>query len=239
MERKMKYNMIGLCGLARCGKDTLCKALIHECSLRGITAKRYSIADYLKNELKSFILEQFGIDVWNCTDEEKELIRPIMVEWGLIKRKQSNGQYLTGILQKTIDFDRIKSSSFQVPSEMLGTALVYPAGVDLPIVTDIRYHQYENDEVSWVKNKNNGALVHIKRIVAYDDLGEPIFTCPPNEQEALNDPLLQSESDYHVEWEGIEAKYPNSDHDSIIAKFNEYNKVAREVLDKLEIVVGV
>ena len=223
------YKMIGLCGLARTGKDTLCQALINECATRGIRAKRYSIADELKKQLYPFIWQQYEIDIYNCTNEEKELVRPLMVDWGLIHRQRSEGAYLTDILQGSIDADTYIQNMPMMPMMPMSACNITMPSCDLPIITDVRYDQYKKDEVYWVKERNQGALVHIKKIIGEDNNGNPIYVEPPNEQERLNDPILQDEADYHVEWPRMEG---SSDAIEV------YSNAAKEVLDALHIGVS-
>lgn len=208
--------MIGLCGLARTGKDTMCNYMLQILSEHGIRGKRFSIADEIKRQL-ALILGQFYIDinVFDCSDEDKSLIRPLMVEWGLIHRKRTQGQYLTSLLQKEID----------------SWVSLDTSKISVPIVTDIRYDQYEKDEVFWLKDLNKGKLVHIKKKIAEDELGEPVFILPPNEQEALNDPILQLKSDYHVEWDKMEGSGHTEEY-----KNSYYYSVASQVLKKLDII---
>jgi hypothetical protein len=199
--------IIGLCGLAKSGKDTMCDSIINVCKTYGIVATRYSIADILRTMLEKDIKEKFNINVWECSASEKEIFRQFLVDVGLEKRNESNGKYLTNLLQKQID-DDLHS--------------------DIIIITDIRYDQYPEDEVYWVKTKNNGKLVHIKLKVGEDELGNPVFISPPNIQEATNDPLLQEKADYHVEWDRIH----------LSKSFSEcqiyYQMVAKEVLERLD-----
>ena len=73
--------VIGLCGVARSGKDTMCKFLIEEFEKAGLCAKKYALAEELKNEMSHFIFDKFGINVHTCEKEEKtttqRTIKPI------------------------------------------------------------------------------------------------------------------------------------------------------------------
>ncbi len=208
MKNKQKQ-ILGLCGLAKSGKDTMCTAIINVCRDNGLIATRYSIADILRNMLADSIQEKYNINIWECSPDEKESVRQYLVDVGLEKRSETKGKYLTNLLQQQIDADTHS---------------------DIVVVTDIRYHQYEQDEVYWLQTKNNGKLVHIKLKIAEDELGNPVFISPPNVQEALNDPLLQDLADYHVEWDKIES----------FKSFSEcqiyYQRVAKQVLEHLDIV---
>lgn len=98
--------IIGICGYARSGKDTLFEAL--ERILTNKEIVRVAFADCLKRELDPLIQEQFGFSAWTDVDEEKELIRPIMVEYGRAKRKLDSKYWLKrGIEQVNFDDDKI------------------------------------------------------------------------------------------------------------------------------------
>jgi hypothetical protein len=213
----------------------MCEHIINVCNKHGIKAKRFAIADEIKRQLHLFIKTQFGVDIYNCTDAEKTMVRPIMVDWGLIKREKSQGQYLTNLLQADID-EAFRPHDWPM---LNGRGHIHSGGnipkevIDLAIVTDIRYSQYPEDEVYWVQEKNDGALVHIKKKVGEDEIGEPVFTLPPNEQEMLNDPILQECADYHVEWDMMEGQgVDRVIHD--LPKY--YDAVAEELLKRLEII---
>lgn len=184
MEIKIMSNktFIGLCGVARCGKDTMCNAMIEVLKTHGLVGKRASIADSIRSSLYKFIKEEFNIDIWNASLSEKEIIRGIMVEFGLAKRAESKGVHLTDALQPKIDLE-------------------FDSGTDVIIVPDIRYDVYPKDELYWAKVLNEGKIVHISKIVSYNEDGTPNFLPPVNEQEVENDPKLKAQSDYAMAWE--------------------------------------
>jgi hypothetical protein len=170
--------IIGLSGLARSGKDAFCRHLITE--LSPLVVKRFALADALKAKLFPFIMEHFGKDITTCAGEDKENLRDIMVAFGKAKRRYSNGEYWTGLLEA-----QILSDSF-----------------DVAIVTDIRYDIYPQDEVWWIKEHMHGTLVHISRYEEKD--GERIWIKPPNNDEATNDVNLKCKADYRIEWPTVD-----------------------------------
>ena len=173
IERLKTTGLIGLTGLATTGKDLVCAKM----GDRG-PVKRVALADNLKKDCRAFLMDKFGIDVNSCSPSEKELIRPLLVAFGKVRRVQSKGTFWTS----QVTDDVIESSK---------TSLV--------IVTDIRYcdPSFENDEVFWLK-KLGGKLIHIKRHTIVN--GEKIYVKPPNEDEAKFDPLLQSHADFCIDW---------------------------------------
>ncbi len=161
---------IGIAGICGSGKDTLYSLLAQR-----INCKRVALADQLRRELNPFILDKFGIDLFNCSREEKDLVRPLLVEYGRIKRKQTDGRYF---IEK-------------VDSYIWGLAT--PA-----VISDIRYDSYERDEVYWIKNELKGVLVHVSK---YKEIsGMKVFPQSPIKDEQENDPKLQAAADYKIEW---------------------------------------
>lgn len=161
----MNKKIIGISGLARSGKDSLCKLLLGSIE----NSKRFALADVLKENINPFLIEQFGIDIFTCSPSEKELVRPLMVAYGKVLRNKTSGKFFTDFLEKKISEDNC----------------------EIAIITDVRYDEFKEDEVSWVKNKMGGVLVHLSR--------QGIL--PPNEDEAKNDPVLKLKSDISIEWE--------------------------------------
>lgn len=178
---------IGISGVARSGKDTFCALLIEELAKRKIHATRFALADKLKTELAPVIKQFYGLDIFNCTPQEKEQLRDLMVFHGKMRRLTSKGTHWTSQIEPIIR---------------------YGIGVgDVAIVTDIRYDVFPEDELPWLKKKMGGLLVHVSRFYMEsneeDDDGNPfpVFIQPPNKDEAENDPKIKSQADYRVEWQ--------------------------------------
>jgi len=173
--------MIGISGIAGAGKDLFCKLLLKE-----IQGTRIALADPLKEETRGFILQKYAIDILNCTLEEKNKVRDLLVFYGGIKRYETKGQYWTDKAQKKAD-----------------------ACKGVSIVTDIRYAEYENDEVNWVKGKNKGVLIHLRKYCEIETMDNSqvkrIYFDPPNEDERRNDPKLIEKADYSIEWPHVES----------------------------------
>ena len=134
-----KYTNIGLSGVAGCGKNTVAGIVGKLLQRLSLPHRELSIANNLKKELSSASKDLYGIDSFNCTREEKDLIRPFLVAHGEIKRKLSNGRHWVD----------------QVTSEL--------APEKINIITDVRFNEYEKDEVYWVKNEINAVLIHISQ----------------------------------------------------------------------------
>lgn len=170
-----RTKVIGLTGVATCGKDTFCKYLIENLQRNGFTAKRFALADDLKAMARMPLLELSEIDILNCDAEQKEIVRDYLVAIGKIKRKLTHGKFWTSLLEPKI----------------------IQAKVDYAVITDLRYDYYSEDEAYWAKVKMGGSLVHITR---FND-GKKIL--PPNLDEEENDPKMETKSDYKVAWETV------------------------------------
>jgi len=167
--------MIGLTGVARSGKDTFYCILRRYLKEKNIESQRIALADNLKSELGDFVKEKFKIDLSKCDGLDKELIRPLMVAYGKCRRIQTEGKYWTGLVESKIkDFKKNNT---------------------IPIITDIRYIEYKEDEYAWLKN-HNGILIHISR-----KLDDGTLIPPANIEEKANDNKLKAVADYSLCWE--------------------------------------
>jgi len=171
-----KKLVIGIGGLARSGKDTLCNMLIQQFYLNGYKAKRRALADELKVAIHPSILKQYRVDIFNCTPEEKELVRPEMVAYGKELREKTMGTHWTSLVEEKMKDDE----------------------ENFIIVPDVRYNFYPEDEVNWVKKKHKGLLLHVARYNIVD--GEKVWVQPPNEDERIHDPLVRKDADISFSW---------------------------------------
>lgn len=172
-----KVNVIGIGGVARAGKDTLAqciKEIIQE-EDPSLRVEIRSFAAPLKKDLAEFILDKYGIDVFTTKDEEKLIIRPLLVAHGGAKRAQSQGTYWTGLMD--VEIEKLAEQ-----------------GVDYVIVPDVRYCDYETDEMFWIK-KHDGVLFHVEKI---NDDGQ--VQPPANEDERRNDPLVREHAKVKITW---------------------------------------
>lgn len=171
----MENNMIGLTGVARSGKDTFYSILKKYLKEKNIESQRIALADNLKYELGDFVKEKFKIDLNKCDGSDKELIRPLMVAYGKCRRVQTEGKYWTSLVESKVK--ELNKNNI------------------LPIITDIRYIEYKEDEYAWLKN-HNGILVHISR-----KLDDGTLIPPANIEEKSNDNKLKAVADYSISWE--------------------------------------
>lgn len=170
----MSVLYIGIAGVARSGKDSLASEI--EKVLRNRTNKliyRTSLAQPLKEDCQDFINKYLGIDVFTDNSEEKSIFREFLVWYGKVKRQQTDGKYWTNLLD-----ERVQKYS-----------------PDICIIPDIRYQQYEEDEVFWLQKKKKGVLIHVQRIGLNGEI-----VPPANMDETINDSIIQGMSDYKIIW---------------------------------------
>ena len=169
--------IIGITGAGQAGKDTFYQ-ILRNLLFPTYHVKRYALADELKKDINPFLMGKCGVNIFDCTAEQKTLVRPLLVEYGRVKRIQSNGTYWTSIVEKQISKDKS----------------------DIICITDIRYAEYKDvDELDWLK-KMGGVLVHISRYVVDTKTNIKWFIPVPNAEEARNDPILEKNADYRIQW---------------------------------------
>lgn len=119
--------IIGICGNARCGKDTMADLIQEVLADIGVRSKKINLADSLKDELREFVDKTIGIDVFTADDEEKKIIRPLLVTWGTHVRRKLN------------------------PNVWIEMAVAKMTDDCVYIVPDIRY----SNEMEWLRNQNS------------------------------------------------------------------------------------
>jgi hypothetical protein len=181
----MSNKIIGVSGCARAGKDTffnILKKYLPE-------VEQVALAYELKKDLNDFLKSKIGISVFTDDTKEKSLIRGLMVEYGKIKRQQTEGTYWTCLAQKKIN-EILRSDK-------------------IPVITDIRYDIYPKDEFHWLKEENSGTLVHITRTFGEDEIP------PANEEESINNEKLKTKADYSIKWPTVDSNQNAVDDDSL------------------------
>jgi len=169
-----KYTNIALSGVAGCGKNTVSSIITKLLGRLDLPYKELAIADNLKKELVPSSKELYGIDPSNCSRREKDLIRPVLVAHGEIKRNLSEGRHWVNQVNSKLDAEKIN------------------------IITDVRFNKYEKDEVYWVKNEINGVLIHVSLYNIKNN--QRVFLPPANETEFKNDLLVKKEADFILNW---------------------------------------
>jgi hypothetical protein len=172
MQELNELSMIGIGCVARSGKDTLFKILDSLCPDK---LERVALADLLKHEMDDFCKKNYGISAFTKDPLEKEIIRDMFVSHGKVKRLQHKGKYWTGLVQERVD---------NIIKEGL-----------IPVCTDIRYSIYPEDEIFWLKVRNNGVYIQVDR---YNKDGSKIE--PANVDEKEQEKILEQDADYRLSW---------------------------------------
>lgn len=193
--------IIGICGVSRSGKDSFFKFSEEYFSLRGETCQQFAFAEELKKDLESFILKKTGISVWTDNTSEKNIIRPLMVEYGKIRRNLTKGRCW---------IDKL------IPKLAASTA-------DYKLITDVRFKSFSNDETDFIK-ESGGKLIYISRY-SEDWMGVKFPLDAANEEEAKNDPLLRQAADYKFSWRDFEGNEEAARQN--VFKFLDDNKIAK------------
>jgi len=183
--------IVGISGLARSGKDlfaTVAQNILEQ--EYNFTTDRHALAFELKSDLDNLISLKTGIDVFTDDTKKKNIIRPLLVAYGDMMRKVSDGRYWTNKMDKKISESK----------------------ADVFFVTDVRYDFYPYDECWWVQNKSLGKLVHITRYKigpapskrrVTTSTPVKMYDSAPNDHERLNDPKVKKKADYSFEWEDM------------------------------------
>lgn len=178
---KCSFKIIGISGVGRAGKDSFYRFASEFLSEQGITFGRWAFADELKKDLDQFISEKFGFSAFTEITEEKNKVRPLMVEYGKIRRNESRGQYWINKIKPTI---------------------LAEDGPQVRFITDLRFAKFkETDELAFVKN-NFGSIIHVARYQSFgpDYVGENQVIEPANEEERENDPIVRQGADIKFRW---------------------------------------
>ena len=130
----MNDRIIGICGPARSGKDTLADSFIEIFKEYKVKTQKLSFAQELKYECKSFVKRTLGIDIFTEVTEEKDIIRPLLVTWGTHVRRKLNDNVWIDALAKRMHSNKII------------------------IISDVRFE----NEFNWIKERG-GKIVFINR----------------------------------------------------------------------------
>ena len=134
-----QYNLIGIAGFARTGKDSLASILAHLLEGQSHRCKITSFAYYLKKDIDSFLQSRLNISAFTEDPKEKEIIRPLLVCWG------------TKIIRDKID------SEYWI-RKMHNVRAVHRSQGIRTIIPDVRFP----NEVEWVHSLG-GATIYIER----------------------------------------------------------------------------
>ena len=160
MSQMKKLQILGLCGVARCGKDSFYAVIDPYLRSRGYEPLRFSFADALKDDVYDFLQEKTGINSFTETTSEKDLIRDFLVSYGSHLMRKINPRYW---------IEKVES---EVRVRMRAGAL--------PVFTDVRYL----NELEWIKDELGGNVIHITREGTGPANNEEALNDPPLHQKA-------------------------------------------------------
>lgn len=108
--------ILGMSAYARTGKDTLASAIIARYPNLGF--RRYAFADNLKSHLAEFVKLRFGYDIFNLTDEQKKIVRPLLIAYGCAQREIDKDYWVKQVdIQISEGSDNVIITDFRFPSE--------------------------------------------------------------------------------------------------------------------------
>jgi len=169
----MKHYLYGVSGVARSGKDTFGIYLKKLLNANNRPAELLSFAQSLKKDIDPFLKEKVGISAFTQKTEEKAVIRPLLVAYGMTMRTIDENYWIKKIAKSLIE-----NLSKDVAS----------------IITDVRFA----NEVRFIKTHADACVVHISRL---KDNTDPNSIMPPaNDEESENDPLVSDASDIQLVW---------------------------------------
>ena len=130
--------LIGISGFARSGKDTFFERSKLLLEKHGKKAIRVAFADALKSECDELLSKYTKLSAFTEKDEEKEIVRPLLVTYGTqIRRKLNENCWIEKVQPQVIEY--LKSDYYV-------------------FVTDVRF----KNEAQWI-TMNGGILVNVAR----------------------------------------------------------------------------
>jgi hypothetical protein len=164
--------IIGITGFCRSGKDTVFSLLNQQYPKQ---FKRYAFADNLKYDMMDFIDDQFNIDIFKCSAEDKELIRPLLISFGCAKRKVDINYWV-----KSVDRDIGNFISNNLTKDIT------------PVITDFRFES----EIKYFKDKYGDSfkLLEVVRLDANHAIPQ---------EELLEMPKVRPYVDHKIEWNTV------------------------------------
>lgn len=132
--------LLGLGGVATSGKDTLYSKLGSKIEEElNIPCVRIALADYLKEDIDDFLKTSTGISAFTSSQEEKKVIRPLLVSYANLMRKLKGRDYW------------VRLAISEILDHMEEGHIVF--------VTDVRFPEELN-----VIKKLGGLLLHVSRL---------------------------------------------------------------------------
>jgi|LauGreDrversion4_2_1035121.scaffolds.fasta_scaffold01389_2 hypothetical protein len=192
----MKKLIIGISGFATSGKDTCASLVCSYLDHAGFKSKTFSFANALKQDIDDFCTQKIGISAFTTEPLLKSKIRSILISYGQIQRDLSNGTYwIHKVSPKIDDF--------------------FNLGGNVAIVPDLRFKEFEYDELDYIRSFDNSIIVNVER----SDNNNQIKAAHESENKYYK--ILQNESDIKIKWESSnDVAYLNSQISDLIKLIN-------------------
>lgn len=164
--------LYGVSGVARAGKDTFAESLVRIISDETESnCQIISFADALKSDIDSFLLDRVGISAFTQDTDEKIIIRPLLVAYGMTMRTLDSLYWVNKVatmIQHNIENNVVS------------------------LITDVRFP----NEVDFIKNYTEDVcVIHLKRICPRGEI-----IPPANLEEKENDPVCANLSHVNLTW---------------------------------------
>lgn len=203
MQALNNIKVIGIGGLARCGKDTFVAIAKNILKRNGYSPFRIAFADKLKEEVTEMLVtNNFKASVLTEDTEAKKLIRPLLVWWGCQRRQESEG----GLYWVTTAEDKIRN--YYSEAKSLHSSVDSDKMVML--VSDVRFP----NEARWVHETFGGEIIHLRKYTVHTSDSPALvygvsssmefhrmYDEAPNEEEKKQDPLVREMADQCIDWE--------------------------------------
>jgi hypothetical protein len=200
-----EIKLLGVSGNAGAGKDTFIDILIN---VSRLPIKKIALAESLKSDMRTQILEKYGIDIFSCSRQEKNSIRHLLVKYGKDRRAETRGTYL---IEKTRP-EILKSIKNNI----------------IPAISDVRYREFEYDEHIFIKEMG-GILIYIERIAP-----DGSIVPPANEEETKNN--MKDFADHYISWNTFnheDGKIDVEHHAEAVKHIHDFLKEYGERLNKI------
>lgn len=129
--------IVGITGAARSGKDTFCQLSAEVFKKqKGKNIMRAGFADAVKADLHQLLVKNVGISAYTNVEEEKKLIRGLLVEYGTNIKRTLNPNCWIDRMRPNLDLAKHLNSTL--------------------MITDVRYE----NEVDFIED-NEGVCIYI------------------------------------------------------------------------------
>lgn len=116
---KVSPLVIGLGSTQQVGKDTL----FHCFQTIDPRFTRFAFADNLRADLANLVIDQWDIDIWDMTPEEKAFVRPLLIEYGMMWRRKNPDHWVERVIEQILE---------DLSWQRVG-------GGSIPVITDVRF----------------------------------------------------------------------------------------------------